>query len=331
MAIRVAQFGMGPIGQACVKVLLQKSGAELVGAIDIDPAKAGRDVGEVCGLQKNLGVLVRSDAAAALAEWRPQVVVHTTSSFLSRVEEQLAIIIRAGAHTVSSTEELFYPFERDPAFCARIDDLARQHNVAVVATGVNPGFAMDILPLTLTSVCTSVKAIKITRVADASKRRLPFQQKIGAGLTRAQFRAKVAAGGFGHIGLQESAHTILRRLGWQVDKFAESLKPVLATKRVKTPYLTVEKGQVTGIHQTLKCKQGAKDLLVFDWQMSVGQKETFDRVEISGDPPLYMNIAGGIFGDTGTIGALVNTIPRILQAAPGLRTVADLPVPYAFL
>ncbi len=330
MKIRVAQFGLGPIGQACVKALLQKPAVELVGGIDIDPAKSGRDLGMVCGLEKSLGVYVRADAEAALAEWRPQVVMHTTSSFLERVEDQLATIIRGGASIVSSTEELFFPFERNPEFCNRIDQLGRQHNVAVVATGVNPGFTMDVLPLCLTGVCTNVKSIKIFRYADASTRRLPFQQKIGAGISRAEFKKKVASGTFGHIGLRESAFTIAKALQWEISAFKETISPVIATKRVKTPFLMVAKGQVAGIHQTLKCRIGAKDALVFDWMMYVGAKETVDGVDIAGDPPISMRIPGGVFGDTGTIGALVNAIPKILHAKPGLRTVVDLPVPYAF-
>ncbi|MEK7728883.1 MAG: dihydrodipicolinate reductase [candidate division KSB1 bacterium] len=331
MKIRVAQFGLGPIGQACVNVLMQKPAVELVGAIDIDPAKTGRDVGEVCGLKNPIGAIVRSDAQAALAEWRPQVVVHTTSSFLEKIEDQLAEIIRSGSHIVSSSEELFYPYERNPEFCNRIDSLAKQHNVAVVATGVNPGFTMDVLPLCLTGVCTNVKALKISRIADASNRRLPFQQKIGAGMTRAEFRKRLAAGGFGHIGLRESAQIVAKTLGWEIESYKGTLQPVLATKRVKTKYLTVEKGQVAGIHQTLRCKISGKDALVFDWMMFVGAKESYDGVEISGDPPISMRINGGVFGDTGTIGALVNTVPKVLNAAPGLRTMTDLPVPYAFL
>jgi len=175
--IRVVQFGLGPIGQACIEVLLQKPSLELVGGIDIDPQKVGRDIGEICGLNKSLGIAVRGDVAAALADWRPQVVVHTTLSFLDRVEEQLATIIRAGAHVVSSTEELFYPFQRNPEFCQRIDTLAKQHGVAVVSTGINPGFAMDILPLCLTGVCTEVNKIILTRVVDTSQRRLTLQEK----------------------------------------------------------------------------------------------------------------------------------------------------------
>ncbi|MDZ7293049.1 MAG: dihydrodipicolinate reductase, partial [candidate division KSB1 bacterium] len=165
--IRVVQFGLGPIGQACVKVLTQKFGVELVGGIDVDPQMIGKEIGEVCGLKNNLGIIVRGDAEAALAEWKPQVVLHTTLSFLDRIEDQLVTIIRSGAHVVSSTEELFYPYERNPEFCNRIDALAKQHGVAVVGTGVNPGFAMDVLPLCLTGVCTEVKKITATRVVDA--------------------------------------------------------------------------------------------------------------------------------------------------------------------
>jgi 4-hydroxy-tetrahydrodipicolinate reductase len=331
MKIRVAQFGLGPIGQACVKALLKKPAVELVGGIDIDPAKSGRDLGEVCGLKNSLGVRVRADAEAALAEWRPQVVMHTTSSFLDRIEDQLATIIRAGGNIVSSTEELFFPFERNSGFCTRIDQLAQQHKVAVVASGVNPGFTMDILPLCLTGVCTNVASLKIFRYADASKRRLPFQQKIGAGISRAEFKKKAASGTFGHIGLRESAFTVARALHWEISAFKETINPVIAGKRVRTRFLTVEKGQVAGIHQTLKCRIGAKDALVFDWKMFVGAAETIDGVDVFGDPPIRMRIPGGVFGDTGTIGALVNAIPKIMHAQPGLRTMIDLPVPYAFL
>lgn len=329
--IRVVQFGLGPIGQACVKVLTEKSGVELVGGIDIDANKVGKDLGEVCGLKNPLGVAVRGDVEAALAEWQPQVVVHTTLSFLDRIEDQLATLIRSRAHIVSSTEELFYPYQRNPEFCQRLDALAKQHDVAVVATGVNPGFSMDILPLCLTGVCTEVKKITATRVVDASKRRLPLQKKIGAGISRKEFRERVATGTFGHIGLRESALAVMHTMGWPIEEMKESLKPMIADKRVKTPYLTVEAGQVTGIHQIMRVKSGGQERLKLELQMHVGAKKPHDSIEVVGNPPLSMRIEGGIFGDTATIAALVNAIPKIVKAQPGLRTMLDLPVPYAFL
>jgi 4-hydroxy-tetrahydrodipicolinate reductase len=242
----------------------------------------------------------------------------------------LASIIRAGAHIVSSTEELFYPYPRNPEFCQRIDELAKQHGVAVVGTGVNPGFSMDILPLCLTGVCVEVQKIVATRVVNAGLRRLPLQKKIGAGITRKEFRERVASGTFGHIGLRESALAVMSSMGWPADEIKESLKPVIAEKRVKTPFLTVERGQVAGIHQIMRVKSGDKERLVLELQMYVGAKSPHDSVEIIGNPPLSMRIEGGIFGDTATIAALVNTIPKIMKAQPGLRTMMELPVPYAF-
>jgi 4-hydroxy-tetrahydrodipicolinate reductase len=249
---------------------------------------------------------------------------------LDRIEEQLATIIRSGAHVVSSTEELFYPYQRNPEFCQRLDALAKQYGVAVVGTGVNPGFAMDILPLCLTGVCTEVKKITVTRVVDASRRRLPLQRKIGAGITRKEFKERAASGIFGHIGLRESALAVMATLGWPVDEIKESLQPVIADRRVRTPFLTVERQQVAGINQVLRVKNEGKERLVLTLQMYVGAKKPHDSVEIVGNPPLSMRIEGGIFGDTATIGALVNTIPKMLKAQPGLRMMVDLPVPYAF-
>jgi len=328
--IRVVQFGLGPIGQACIKVLLQKPDIKLVGGIDIDPQKVGRDIGKICGLNESLGVVVRGDGAAALADWRPQVVVHTTQSFLDRIEDQLATIIRARAHVVSSSEELFYPFQRDPGFCQRVDTLAKQHGVAVISTGVNPGFSMDILPLCLTGVCTEVSKIIATRVVDTGQRRLSLQKKTGAGLSRQEFEDRLAAGRFGHIGLRESARAVMDTLGWPVDEIEESIRPVIAETRMRTDYLTVEPQQVAGLRQIMRVKSDGQERLVLDLQISVGATEPHDRVEIIGDPPFSMHIEGGIFGRTATIAALVNTIPKIINAPPGLRTMMELPVPHAF-
>jgi 4-hydroxy-tetrahydrodipicolinate reductase len=329
--IRVMQFGLGPIGQACVRTLSEKSSVALAGAVDIDPNKVGKDVGEVAGLKKKLGIVVRADAQAALPELKPQVVVHTTSSFLSSVEEQLHMCLRAGASVVSSAEELFYPFERDSGFCERVDAVAREHGVAVVGTGVNPGFAMDVLPLCLTSMCVSVKKIRVTRVVDAGKRRLPLQKKVGAGISRAEFRERLAQGTFGHIGLRESALAVMATLGWKLDEMTETIKPVMAAKKIKTKFLTVKAGSVAGLHQKIRCTRAGREVLTLELKMCVGAKEAYDGVEIDGDPPLSMRIAGGIFGDTATIAALVNTIPKIKNAKPGLRTMMELPLPYAFL
>jgi hypothetical protein len=327
--IRVVQVGLGPIGQACVRELARRPAVDLAGGVDVDPAKVGLDLGEACGLEAPLGTQVRDDLAEALAEWQPQVVVHTTQSFLDRIRGQLEAIVTGGAHVVSSSEELFYPCRRNPQFCRELDALAKEYGVTVAATGVNPGFAMDLLPLFLTGVCVRVDGIRVSRVVDAGLRRLPLQRKVGAGLTERDFRERVATGQFGHIGLRESATAVMDTLGWPMDRVAESIEPVIAETPVQTPFLAVEPGRVAGLHQVMRVWSSGVERLVLELQMYVGATEPHDSVEVAGDPPLSMHIEGGIYGDTATIGALVNTIPKVISATPGLKTMLDLPVPFA--
>ena len=328
--IRVAQFGLGPIGQACVRVLAAKPGMEVVAGIDLHPELVGRDVGTVCGLAEPLGVEVESDASAALARSRPHVVLHTTQSFLNVVETQLTTLLAAGVHVVSSTEELFYPEPRDSDFCDRIDRVARDHGVAVVGTGVNPGFVMDLLPVFLTGICTEVDTLEVFRVVDAGRRRLPLRRKVGAGLTVEAWEERRRAGGFGHIGLVESALAVAGTLGWPVDAYTDELEPVVAERAVEGSEPAVTAGSVAGIHQVVQVSSGGRRRLTLDLAMYVGAEGSEDRVVVHGTPPLTVRAEGGIFGDTATVAALVNTIPQILGARPGLRTMMDLPVPRAF-
>lgn len=328
---RVVQYGLGPIGAATARVVVQKERLDLVGAIDIDPDKVGKDVGELVESGKALGIEVSSDAEATLQNLKPDVVLHTTSSFLHKVRDQLAICIRAGANVVSSCEELFYPYDRDPEFCKEIDSLAQEHGVSVFGTGVNPGFAMDVLPICLTGMCTSVDRVVATRVVDASKRRLPLQRKIGAGLTPEAFRERVEAGGFGHIGLVESLRAVAAALGWQLERLDEQIDPMVADRPVQTPFLSVNPGRVTGIKHTAQGIVDGREKVLLDLRMYVGAEDPRDEVRIDGDPPIHNIVHGGIFGDTATVAALVNAIPLVVDARPGLRSALGMPVPRAFL
>ena len=202
MKYRVVQFGCGPIGCSIARYALERSNIELVGAVDTAPDKAGRDLGEVAGVGRRIGVPVSADARRLLAELKPDVVLHATGSALDRVFPQLDLIVSSGANVISTCEELSFPYRRHAQIAERLDRLAREHDVTVLATGVNPGFLMDAWPLFMTGVCKEVRSLRISRIQDASSRRLPFQLKIGAGLTVAEFDAKLKAGGFGHVGLR---------------------------------------------------------------------------------------------------------------------------------
>ena len=324
--IRVVQYGCGPIGCSVAKLASQRRNIEIVGAIDIDKNKVGKDLGEVIGLDKRLGVAISDNAAAVLSRTRPDVVLHTTSSWLKKVYEQLIELIKANVNVVSTAEELSYPWWKEPKLAAEIDKLAKEHKVTVLATGINPGFLMDTWPLLMTAVCQEVKRIKVARIQDASIRRLPFQKKIGAGCTPAEFQKLVDAGTLRHVGLTESIAMIAAGLGWELDDIRDEIEPILAKSEVRSQYLTVKPGQAAGVKQVGRGLKKGQELITLDFQAYLGAKESYDAVYITGTPNMEVVIKGGTHGDIATAAIVVNAAQRVLEAPPGLVTMKDLPI-----
>jgi len=325
--IRVVQYGVGPIGARVVRLMLEKPRLQVIGAIDVDRAKAGQDLGEVVEAGRKLNVPVSADAASVLKAG-PDVVLHCTSSSLEAVEEQLTQCLEAGAHVVSTCEELAYPFRRFPELSQRLDQCARRNNVALLGTGVNPGFAMDKMVLTLAAAATRVESARAIRIVDASKRRLPLQKKIGAGMSEEEFRQQVAAGIIKHHGLPESVAMVAEGLGLPVEEIIETIQPVVARERVTTEFLEVEPGQVAGVHQIARGLFHGQEKIYLELQMYVGAKAPADTVDLTGEPTLKLTVPGGIHGDYATAAVAVNCIPAMSQVRPGLRTSADIPMTF---
>jgi hypothetical protein len=328
--IRVIQFGLGPIGIECIKWILKKPGYKLVGAIDIDPGKKGKSLDEVMGMKTKTGIVVSDDPRSVFVKTKPDIVLHTTQSSLKQVLPQLEMIIKSGINVVSSTEELLVPQLQNPLLAKRLDILAKKHGVTVLGTGVNPGFVMDTLPLCLSSMCLEIKSISVRRELDAGKRRLPLQKKVGSCLSVKEFQSLKRQNKIGHVGLIESLDLILKGLGWKPDKIVETLDPVIAGKKLKTEYFSIDKGMVCGIKHIARAIKNKKTIVTLDLRMYVGAPESYDLVEIEGTPPITCWFIGGIQGDKATVAALVNSAPRVVLAAPGLATMKDLNLPLGF-
>lgn len=325
--VRVIGYGVGPIGAETLRQALRTPWVQVVGAIDTDPAKAGRDLGEVLGLDQALGVSVSADAGACLAKTPADIVIHCAGSRLPAILDHLTTCIAAGRRVVSSAEELLFPTLRHPDIARELDRTARERGVALLGTGVNPGFVMDLLPLVCTAVCRDVRRIEVERVVDAGTRRLPLQRKVGAGMTPQAFRGQVEAGKLGHVGLVESLAFVADALGWTIGEITESLDPVLAEAEVQTAYLRVARGEVAGLHHVARASAPGQGEISLDLRMYVGARDPHDTIRIEGTPPLDLLIRGGTAGDQATVAALINAIPRVLAAPPGLHTLKDLPVP----
>jgi hypothetical protein len=324
MALRVVCYGLGPIGLGIARMALARPGIDVVGAIDIDPQKDGRDLGELLG-GAPCGVPISSDAGATLAT-RPEVVLHATSSALKVVAPQLTAIAEVGANVVSTCEELSYPWTAQPQLAAELDLVARRAGVTLLGTGINPGYAMDALPLALTAPCAAVRAISVLRVVDAGKRRGPLQRKVGAGLTAEQFAVGVREGHIRHVGLPESLHMLATSLGWHLDRSTDMIEPVLAEQPIKTEFVDIQAGQVAGVRQVASGMIGDREVLRLELRMYVGAPDPQDTVEIDGDPPVRTTVAGGLHGDIATAAIAVNAVPSVMRAVPGLASMAEVPL-----
>jgi 4-hydroxy-tetrahydrodipicolinate reductase len=323
---RVALVGLGPIGIEVGRALGGREELALLGAADPAPDKAGRPLSGILG-GAFPGVVIQASAAdlyreTASSRGRTDVVLLCTGSRLHAVLPQIEEAIAAGFHVVSTCEELAYPELRHLPMARRLDAFARERGVAVLGTGVNPGLVMDRLVLATASACVRVDAVRVTRVVDAAKRRGPLRAKVGAGITREEFAAGVAAKRLGHVGLSESAALITLGLGLSIDEITESIEPVIAEKETDG----VAPGRVLGLHQIALVQAGDEVRVTLDLTMAVGAASPADSIEIDGDPPVRLTVTGGFHGDRATVGTVVNAVPFVVSATPGLKTVVTLPL-----
>ena len=328
--LRVVHVGLGPIGRGIARLVLETEGLKLVGASDVAPDKAGQDLGVVLGLQKRLRLKVEADPARMLRKVRADVAVLSTSSSLREVKAQAALLLQKGLHVVSTCEELAFPTPSHQSAFADLGRLARKKRVSLLGTGVNPGYAMDALALTLTAPCARVERVAVTRVVDAATRRLPLQRKVGAGLNINQFRRALTEGTVRHVGLAESAHMIAAGLGWKLERVDETIEPAIAPRDLDSEYLRIPAGAVAGIKQHARAWRNGDLAVSLDLQMYVGAESPRDHVLIDGLPPIDMNIAGGIAGDIATAAVVVNSIPKLLAAPAGVVSMRDLPLVHRF-
>jgi hypothetical protein len=330
MPIRVLHVGLGPIGLGVVRQVASRKGLTAVAAVDLDPGKVGRDLGDIAEIGRKLRLEVQDDVDAAIRATKPDVAILCTSSSIARLVPQVAAIVKRRVPIVSTTEELAYPTRARRRFARQIDELAKKGKVAVLGTGVNPGFVMDALPIMLTGVCESVQRVHVERIQDARIRRLPFQQKIGSGLTPEAFQARVDAGTVRHVGLAESITMIADALGWTLDRVTDDIAPKIAEAPIASQYLDVEAGQVCGLIQDGVGYRDGEPVITLHMEAYLGAPESYDAVRIEGTPPLRMKLAGGVHGDIATASIAVNSIPRVLAAPPGLHTMRSLPLPSFF-
>ncbi|OOG26433.1 dihydrodipicolinate reductase [Thioalkalivibrio denitrificans] len=335
-AIPVLVLGTGQMGCGIARLVLEKPGLALAGAWDRRAELHGLDLGRVIGIERDLGITVGADLAFVIAECRPRVAIQATCSRLDEAAPQILTLLQHGVHVISIAEEMACPHHSSPKLAREMDVLARSRGVAVAGTGINPGFVLDRLIITLTGVCADIRSITARRVNDLSPYGPSVMAAQGVGLSPEAFREGVADGSVvGHVGFPESIHLIADAVGWEVERIEERREPIIARVRRETPRITVEPGQAAGcLHTAVAYRDGEAVInLIHPQQVlpSAEGIETGDSIEIRGTPDVRLSGSPEIPGGTGTMALAVNTIPVILTAPPGLHTLTDLPAPAAML
>jgi 4-hydroxy-tetrahydrodipicolinate reductase len=323
--VRVIQYGLGPMGCLVARLAAERKDVDLVGGVDIDPTKAGRDLGEVIGSGTVFGLVVADSLKRVLSQAGADVVLHTTNSYFDLFRPQVLSILEAGLDVVSTAEELSFPWLRNRKDAEEINAAAKRAGKSVLGTGVNPGFIMDSLPLALTAICQRVDRIDVTRVINASERRGPFQAKIGSGMSVEDFRAKMEEGRMGHVGLPESMGMLFDTLGRELVRYEDGVEPVIAEKLTKTDFFTVEAGRVKGLKQVARGFTEEGEFASLTFIAALEMDEDGDTIRISGRPDLEVRLKG-TNGDICTAAIAVNAVRRVHAAGPGLYTMRDLPI-----
>jgi 4-hydroxy-tetrahydrodipicolinate reductase len=334
--IRVLLLGIGQMGSGIARLITEKKGLELVGAYGRRPERVGVDLGRAIGLEQELLIPISADLGKTIASTRPQVALQATCSSLAEAWAEIATLVGHGVHVISIAEEMAYPACVSPARAHELDKLAVRHGVAVLGTGINPGFVLDLLVIALTGVCAKIDSITATRVNDLSPYGPTVLRSQGVGLTPEQFQQGVRDGTVvGHIGFQESIHMIARAVGWDIDRIVETREPIIARTARQTPFVNVAPGNVAGcLHKAVAYREDAAVITLIHPQQIQPQREsieTGDTIEIHGEPNVRLSGSPEIPGGAATVALAVNMIPHVLNASPGLHTMADLPVPAAML
>ena len=319
-AIPVVLQGLGPVGQAIGRAVLERPDLRIAAAVD--PAHAGKTLAELLGPAAP-PIPIVADAAKAYAAARGGAVLLATGSSFEAVLPQIERAVDAKLAVISTCEELAWPWLHAPEAADALDARAEAKDVAVLGVGVNPGFVLDRLPAFLAQVTGAVRHVRALRVVDAAGRREGLRRKVGFGLDEDAFLAAADEGEVGHVGLAESAALVAAGCGFEIDEYEDEIEPVVADEDVAGPP-AVQRGQVVGARQVVRGFSEGAERVRLELEFSVHAEDPRDEVEIEAQPPVRMVLKGGVAGELAAAWAVVNAVPAVLEMR-GLVTVLDLP------
>lgn len=301
---------------------------DVVGVVVRSQDQAGRLVSDLVP-ETTSRVRTSSDGVAVMREARPAVAVIATRSTLPEVLPLLRICAESGAATACTAEDLAYVTPDDGPEALEIFSLAERYRVAIVGLGLNPGFLLDVWPLLLASLSHGVARIEAERVVDLSGFGPRVRSSLGVGYTPRAFERELESGAIsGHRGFRESLRLIGASLARPVDETRVVTAPLLAKRDRPLLAGTLHAGETAGVRQVATGSTAGTEWLRLSMTASVAldevDAEPIDRVSIDGPSPFRATISPGVSAVPGTVGRIVNAIPRVATLPPGVHSALDL-------
>lgn len=335
--VKVILWGLGAMGGGIAKMITKKQGVDIVGAIDIGD-KVGKNLYDVVpGIEQGeREAVIVGSVEDVIKPAAADIVVVCTDSFTSKVFDKLKLVMENKMNVITSAEEMAYPKAQEPELAKQLDEIAKANGVSVLGTGINPGLIMDLLVILWTGACESVDHIVSRRVNSLSPFGPAVMEEQGIGVSVEDFNARKADGTMaGHVGFAESIGMITEALGWELDKFEQDMEPIVTDVDRKSPYGFAPAGSVAGVAMKGWGFVDGERKIEMDHPQQIEPEQvgvhTGDYVEIQGIPPVNMANTPEIEGGIGTMAMILNTIPHVINARPGLRTMIDIPVPRAIM
>jgi len=253
---------------------------------------------------------------------------------LSVVQETVLWALSHGMNVISCAEELTFPHAADPAISAALQAAAEEAGRTVLGTGINPGYAMDVLPICLTAPCLEVRSLKLRRVNDLGSYGPAVLHAFGVGLSPVAFQEGVASGRIvGHHGFAQSIALIAQAVGLEIDEVRQQLEPIIARSARLGRNVTVEPGNVAGCLHSAEAFSKGRLVIRMEHPQEVDPGAdgipTGDFIDIDGDPPIHARIEPEIAGGVGTAALVVNMASRVVSAPAGLLTMDRMGLPSA--
>ncbi|MCT4621475.1 MAG: 2,4-diaminopentanoate dehydrogenase [Marinisporobacter sp.] len=335
--VKVIIWGLGAMGGGMAEMLLKKKGVEIVGVVGRGK-KLGTSMYDYLSVERGDRPDIKLGAYdEVITEKAADVVLLCTDSFTKNAFEKIKFCLEKKINVVSSAEEMAYPQAQEPELAKEMDKIAKENGVTVLGTGINPGLMMDLLVVALTGACEEVDHVTARRVNSLSPFGPAVMEEQGIGITVDTFNKGVEEGTLaGHVGFAESVRMISDAIGWKLsDEVKQSMEPIVSNIYRKSPYAEVQAGDVAGCAMKGYGYVDGELKIEMDHPQQIEPElegvHTGDYIIIKGTPDINMAINPEVPGGIGTIAMCVNTIPHVINARPGLKTMLDIPVPRAIM